>query len=385
MQMFTLAFIKSRIHYILALLPKLSLFKIYNLFVAFISFRLKRDRSSTAPPLLIINLTFRCNYSCIMCQKNAPGDNPYKNPKSIEFDTLARMLKENARYLSLVRLHGGEPLFYEEIDRLIDLLNELEIPYSIISNGYLLTEEISRKLVGNCVSVSLSIDAVDPDIYSKMRRGGDIGTVTANLQALNTIKREKRSKTPILNLSTCSFGFNMAELPKIVRYCHDNGIESLSAGEGWAYGTPDIKEEDFIKHHTELARKSIGEAQKLADELGIILRTKFPSLRTPTPSGSKKPKKKNLTRLNSCFNLYVSTELHPNLDVIACCDANEPFGSLKDATLQDIWNGPGYIDARKKLRNNEVPAACKGCQSLFASRIANHESVLEKILSANGD
>ena len=92
-----------------------------------------------------------------------------------------------------------------------------------------------------------------------------------------------------------------------------------------------------------------------------------------------------MTQLGSCFNLYVSTELHPNLDVIACCDAKEPFGSLKETNLQDIWNGPGYRDARRKLRNNEVPATCKGCQSLFASRIAHHEAVLEKIVSANED
>ena len=164
MSMFTLAFIKSRLHYITALLPKLTLFKIYNALIALISFLLKRDRSCTCPPLMSISLTLKCNYACIMCQKSSVHDNPYKHPESIDYDALSEFLKENAKYLSLVRLHGGEPLFYEKISNLIDLLNELKIPFSIISNGYLLTPEISKKLVNNCIGLSLSIDAVDPEI-----------------------------------------------------------------------------------------------------------------------------------------------------------------------------------------------------------------------------
>ena len=365
MPMFNLAFIKSRIHYILALLPKLTLYKLYTITMAMISFFMKRDRSSTAPPLLIVNLTFRCNYSCIMCQKNAPGDNnPYKNPKSIDYETFARLLRENARYLSLVRLHGGEPMFYREFDQLIDLLTELDIPYTIITNGYLLTPEISKKLTKNCIQVSLSIDAVDSELYQKMRRGGTIETVTSNIRNLNEIKHQKGSKTPILNISSTFFGFNIGELPSLVRYCHENGIESLSAGEGWGYDTPYIGEEDLIHHHAVKARTSIAEAQILAEELGIILRLKFPGLKT-SQAGESVPGKKPALKNRSCMNLYVSAEIHPNLDVIACCDAKVPFGNLRDVSLREVWNGPGYIDARRKLRTHEVPEACRGCKSLY--------------------
>lgn len=365
MQMFTLAFIRSRIHYILALLPKLSLRRIYTIMVALVSYLFKRDRSSIVPPLLIVNLTFRCNYSCIMCMKNAPCDNPYKNPKSIDFETFSRLLRENGRYLSLVRLHGGEPLFYREIDPLIDLMNEQRVPYSIITNGYLLTPAVCEKIVGRCVGVSLSIDAADPVVYRTMRRGGDIEIVTENIRYLEELKRARRSKTPILNISSVFFSFNMAELPKLVRYCSENGIGSLSAGEGWFYDTPFIREEEFLSHHPDLVRSSIEEASTLADELGVILRLKFPCLKSRS-SGEKTPVRKAKGNIRSCMNLYVSAELHPDLSVIACCDAKAPFGSLADSGLRDIWNGPGYIDARRKLRNREIPEACRGCMSLYA-------------------
>ncbi|MCE5251396.1 radical SAM protein [bacterium] len=365
MQMFNWAFIKSRLHYILALFPKLTFFKLYAIAVALVSYLLKRDRSTAAPPLLIVNLTFRCNYSCIMCQKNAPGDNnPYKNPQSIDYETFAKLLTENARYLSLVRLHGGEPFFYTEIHELIDLLNERGIPYTVITNGYLLTPDIAEKLIKNCIQVSLSIDAVDSELYRHMRRGGTIEKVTENIRSLNEIKREHKSKTPILNISSAFFGFNIEELPKLVRYCHENGIESLSAGEGWGYNTPYIKDEDLIGHHADRARQSIAEARKLADELGVILRLKFPGLREHKSGDRPVGKKPELTG-KSCLNLYVSAELHPDMSVIACCDAKAAFGSLRDASLRDIWNGPGYIDARRKLRSREVPEACRGCKSLY--------------------
>ena len=361
--MFTFAFIKSRIHYIIGLLPKLSIVKIYTAIVAYISFIFKRDRSCKCPPLVTISLTLRCNYSCIMCQKSSVHDNPYKHPESFDYDILASFLKENAGYLSLVRLHGGEPLFYKEIPRLLDLLVELKIPYSIISNGYLLKPEISKKLVNNCLGLSLSIDAVDPEIYGFMRRGGDIETVTSNIVHLNKLKREAGSRTPILNLTMAAFSFNMPELPRLVRFCHENGIPSLSATEGWFYDTPYVREEHLIKNHTEPARKYIPEAQQLASELGIILRLRFPSLNSQKDVSMKRVGKKE--KLKSCLNLYVSSFIHPNLDVIVCCDAKETFGNLKNNSFREIWNGPKYIDARKKLRNNEVPASCEGCANLY--------------------
>ena len=363
MGMFTFAFIKSRLHYIRVLLPRLSLFKIYIAFIAWMSFLLKRDRSCTCPPLLSIVLTLRCNYACIMCQKSSVNDNPYKNPETIDYDILASFLRENARYLSLIRLHGGEPLFYNRISDLIDLLNELKIPFSVISNGYLLTPELSEKLVKNCIGLSLSIDAVDPEIYAKMRRGGDIKKLTANIQYLNKLKKEQRTKTPTLNVSMTSFSFNMSELPKLVRYCHDNGIESLSAGEGWFYDTPEIREEHLIKNHPDLVGTYTAEAKKIAKELGIILRLRFPGV---TKRNKVPQKQAKLTqKLRSCFNLYVSSFIHPNLDVQVCCDGRETFGNMKDTNFREIWNGPKYIDARRKLRNNEVPAACAGCANML--------------------
>jgi len=301
-----------------------------------------------------------------MCQKSSVNDNPYKHPESIDYDVLSRFLTENANYLSLVRLHGGEPLFYEKTSDLIDLLIELNIPFSIISNGYLITPEISKKLVNNCIGLSLSIDAVDPELYKSIRRGGTIEKVTSNIRYLNDIKKTTGARIPTLNVSMASFSFNMAELPKLVRYCHENGIESLSAGEGWFYGTPEVREEHLIKHHPALVHKYTSEAQQVAKELGIILRLRYSALKSqPVVMEKAKGKRK---KLRSCFNLYVSSFIHPNLNVVVCCDAKETFGNLKDNSFREIWNGSKYIEARRKLRNNEIPDACRGCASLLTQQ-----------------
>ena len=76
--MFNFTFLRTRISLILVLLSRQTVRKLWNIAVAVLSFLLKRVRSSASPSLLIINLTFRCNYKCIMCQKSNPAGTPYE-------------------------------------------------------------------------------------------------------------------------------------------------------------------------------------------------------------------------------------------------------------------------------------------------------------------
>ena len=201
----------SRIHYIRAILSSLSYFKIVNILISLISFFFKRRTSGKAPIILSINLTYRCNYSCIMCQKSSVVKNVYKsNPKDMNYDKLEKLLKENAKYISIIRLHGGEPLYFGEIIRLIDLLNQLKMKFAFITNGSLLTPEISKKLMKNCIEISFSIDSVDNEEYSKIRYPGNLEIVSGNIKYLNQLKKETKSQTPILNIAATMFSFNIS-------------------------------------------------------------------------------------------------------------------------------------------------------------------------------
>ncbi len=120
--MFNYSLFKTRIHLVFMLLKSLSFSKWRVLLVNLISYLLKRETSGHIPSVLTINLTYRCNYSCIMCQKSSNDETVYSgDPKDMNFDQLETLLRDNARHLSIVKLHGGESLYFLNIIPLINL------------------------------------------------------------------------------------------------------------------------------------------------------------------------------------------------------------------------------------------------------------------------
>ncbi len=109
--MITVRFVFTRIFYLIAILPLLSRKKVLNLLKALFFFLFKSNCSVKSPPILVINLTNRCNYSCIMCAKQSSVKRmiDYQNSCDMDFDVLEMFLRKHADYLCLVRLHGGEP------------------------------------------------------------------------------------------------------------------------------------------------------------------------------------------------------------------------------------------------------------------------------------
>ena len=144
--MLTLRTILSRLYQLRKLLPLLTVRKIMNLARAFLFFLLKTDRTVASPPVLFVSVTSRCNYKCIMCwQNDAQLESPVNLGRQfdLDFSYLERFIRQHADKLCLVRLHGGEPFHHKEILPLLDLLNELKIPFNAPTNGSCLDEEIT--------------------------------------------------------------------------------------------------------------------------------------------------------------------------------------------------------------------------------------------------
>jgi radical SAM protein with 4Fe4S-binding SPASM domain len=65
------------------------------------------------------------------------------------------------------------------------------------TNGLLLTPEISRRLVEWVDYILISIDAFEPDTYKKIRVGGNLGKLVANVDQLIRIRNLAKSKLKI--------------------------------------------------------------------------------------------------------------------------------------------------------------------------------------------
>ena len=306
-----------------------------------------------------------------MCQKSSVVKNVYKsNPKDMNYDKLEKLLKENAKYISIIRLHGGEPLYFGEIIRLIDLLNQLKMKFAFITNGSLLTPEISKKLMKNCIEISFSIDSVDNEEYSKIRYPGNLEIVSGNIKYLNQLKKETKSQTPILNIAATMFSFNISELPDIINYCYSHKILSISVSEGGYYNTPKVRHNHLIKHFPNEIRLAVDKAKIIAKKTGVILRLSSQILdmnfKVNTPY--VKP------IITKCINFYIFATVSPSLDIAACALSNS-LGNIHNKSLYDVWNGKesGFTKARGILKNKILPDSCTFCKDINTRDFENNQ------------
>lgn len=354
--MFNYIFYKTRIHLIVNLLFRLRLPKVITILRNLSAYFFKSKTAGIVPSILTLQLTYKCNYTCIMCQKSSLDNNVYTcQMDDMDYEQLEKLLKASAEHISVLRITGGEPLMYPDFEKLIDLLNEIDLKYTILTNGYLLNESIIKKMLKNCLQISISIDSVYNDVYSYMRKGGDLNTVIHNIQTINSLKKSKH--TPFLNIATTCFTFNIDGLYSIVEFCHKNNILSMSVSEGGYYNTPFIKDEHFIKNNRKQCELAVNKAQRVANELNIIIRWSSQVLYF-----SKEENKliSNRNKISSCVNFFFSGLLTPDFK-FRICPHSAPVLDINGRSLKAIWNCDGMKSCREIILQNNFPNSCRYC------------------------
>lgn len=363
--MVTIRFILDRFAYIWAILPLLTWKRTWNLLVSIGYFLIRSSRSAATPPFLILSLTSDCNYSCIMCLKTSAiqsGHLDYTVIEEMDYEVLSEFIRRHHEYLFFIRLHGGEPLVYTHFLDLVKLLNELKIPYDIVTNGSFLQGEVLDELVGSyCVNISVSLDAASESTYRRVRAGGNLNVISNNLTQIKLKKAQSRTTRPVMNASMCVFMFNLKEMSPLIGFCSEHGITSLSVSEGVNYGTSEILDTDLVRNNKTETHKEIKRAVIHAKRHNLVLRLKFSSLEDrkygdiPYHKARQKP--------HNCLNLYGSIWMTPSFDIIGCSSSTEVFGNLLVDDFKMVWQSGenGYPSARRTFADSKVPLNCEKC------------------------
>ena len=108
------------------------------------------NRAFCGPHTVQIDLTDRCNNSCIACWVHSPLINKIdvfpEGQKEIPIKVIKKLICElyKSGTKEIILSGSGEPLMYPEILGVIRLIKSKKINLNIITNATLLTDEISR-------------------------------------------------------------------------------------------------------------------------------------------------------------------------------------------------------------------------------------------------
>ncbi|MBT3766299.1 MAG: radical SAM protein [Rhodospirillales bacterium] len=212
---------------------KLSILKIWNAVVCYGSFFLRRKTSSKSPYLINFELWNECNESCVFCRSdnneiydsNPGGDGSVISKGKLKFETYLKVLDEfSSRLMLAIPYINGEPLMSKDIYKAIQAATDRKVGTMIASNGILLNESNSRKLLTaglDCLKVHIS--GFTTPVHSIQHRRGDVEKIKKNLIRLVEIRKEVGSNAIIL-LDFIKYEHNKHELELARKFAQDLGI-----------------------------------------------------------------------------------------------------------------------------------------------------------------
>lgn len=134
---------------------------------------------------LRISVTDRCNLRCVYCMP--PAGVQWKAPGEIlTFEEIERFAAAAVHEgISKIRLTGGEPLVRKGIVDHIQRLREITgiEAIALTTNATLLPKMAPALAAAGLTRINISLDTLDPAVYSGVTRGGKLSDALAGLDA----------------------------------------------------------------------------------------------------------------------------------------------------------------------------------------------------------
>lgn len=183
---------------------------------------------------LRVSVTDRCDLRCVYCMPEHMAFLP--RAEVLSLDELDRVA---SAFVGLgvrkLRLTGGEPLVRKgfmglvgKLSRHLDsgALDEL----TLTTNGTRLAEFAGELAAAGVKRINVSLDTLDPDLFARLTRGGDLAKVLAGLDAA------QRAGLAVKLNAVALKDANVAELPALIAWAHGRGvdvtlIETMPLGE----------------------------------------------------------------------------------------------------------------------------------------------------------
>jgi len=134
---------------------------------------------------LRISVTDRCNLRCVYCMPEA-GVPLIRHEDVLSFEEVVEVATVATEMgVTKIRVTGGEPLVRRGVLALVAML--ADVPgihdYAMTTNGILLAEYATALAEAGLHRVNVSLDALDPQRYAAITRGGDVQSVIAGIEA----------------------------------------------------------------------------------------------------------------------------------------------------------------------------------------------------------
>lgn len=200
---------------------------------------------------LRIVLTTKCNYKCKYCF--AEGE-PDKQIRVIPLDKLKPILKVAKEFgINKVKLTGGEPLLYPEMEELLEYIRKIEIPYVDLTTNISLLNEKNIELLNRYQvnALTLSLNTLEKEKYEYLSGFFNFDLIKENLE--KTIQQFKGKIR--VNCVIFDEKYKEKDYQSIIRLCQENNLGMRLIEPSFVDGFPITYTKEKFKKFTNKLRK----------------------------------------------------------------------------------------------------------------------------------
>jgi MoaA/NifB/PqqE/SkfB family radical SAM enzyme len=342
--------------------------------------------SISALKRVYVEATNQCNLSCSMCMRNI-WDVEYGLMSLETFERILAGLQELPQRPELFLGGYGEPLSHPHILEMIGQAKQLGHRVSLITNGILLTEDVTHKLIDlNLDMLWVSLDGASPECYLDVRLGDALPLVIDNLTRLRTMKYKTFGASnwaghPKLGIAFVAMRRNIHDLGEVIRLGTRLGAVEFSISNVLAHNSV-LFEENLYSRSLDLVA-----GQEIRPAVHMPLMDVQPQTMNALAGVLKDMNRLELAgghlnqntdqcpfvargSLSVRWDGYVSPCLpllytHKHfLDQRERTSREYFVGSVHEKNLPDIWSDTSYLALRKRLQDFDFSpcAFCNSCE-----------------------
>jgi 12,18-didecarboxysiroheme deacetylase len=326
--------------------------------------------SKDKKPVVVWNMTKRCNLKCVHCYAFAEGEG-YKG-KELSTEEGKRLIDDLTDFgVPVILFSGGEPLLREDLSTLIDYAVKKGIRAVISTNGTLITEKKARIFSDFSLSyIGVSLDGIG-DVNDAFR-----GMKGAYEKALSGIRRAKKAGIKV-GLRFTINNRNYKEIPKIFDLVEKEGIERVCfyhlvyAGRGSG-----LIDEDLTHGETRKVVDYIMDRTKAFFDNGNPIEVLTVDNHADGPHVYLRLLREDKKRADEVYELLMMNEGNASGVGIACVDEegnvhadqfwrHYSFGNVRERPFSTIWMDlDDKLMAKLKKKKKYVKGRCTICRWL---------------------
>jgi MoaA/NifB/PqqE/SkfB family radical SAM enzyme len=228
--------------------------QVLNLARAVPAFATGRSRMRAAPVMLKIDISPVCNLKCTYCV-HARGDDFdddvlrdqfFSSRQRMTVEQLGRIVDEvRGKTTAIALYYVGDPLVHPDLDEMCGIVRDARMRSHVSTNfSFVLDDDRLDALVRSGLThLTVSIESLDQERYSRTRVGGRIDLVLDNLDRLLRIRAASGLRHPRVEVQFIHYQHNDDELEEVARWCEARGVDQLTVYWGNLHNYTDLAPE----------------------------------------------------------------------------------------------------------------------------------------------